>query len=116
MHSQPPNLGQGAGLAIENASSLGSALDECNDVVEALKRWEAKRRPVTENVQWWSYFYGLVFYALLPGGAITEPLRSWIMSKLHRATRTGRKLAWVNRGGHHPGEVILPGLESRLHP
>ena len=116
VHSQPPNLGQGAGLAIENASSLGSALDECNDVVEALKRWEAKRRPVTENVQWWSYFYGLVFYALLPGGAITEPLRSWIMSLLHRGARTGRKMAWVNRGGHHPGEVTLPGLESRLHP
>lgn len=115
-HSQPPNLGQGAGLAIANAGALGAALDEHADVPEALRRWEAMRRPVTEEVQWWSFFYGVVFYALLPGGSITEPLRSWIMSKLHRATRTGRKLAWVNRGGHHPGEVILPSLESRLHP
>ena len=114
-HSQPPNLGQGAGLAIANAGALGSALDETGDIAEALRRWETLRRPITEEVQWWSYFYGVVFYSLLPGGSITEPLRSRTMSLLHRAARTGRKLAWVNRGGHHPGEVILPGLESRLH-
>src|SRR5207253_1486568 len=53
VHSQPPNLGQGAGLAIANAGALGAALDASNDIDEALGKWEAERRPVTEEVQYW---------------------------------------------------------------
>ncbi len=107
VHSQPPNLGQGAGLAIANAGALGAALAATGDIDEALKRWEAERRPVTEEVQYWSYLYGVIFYALLPLGAVGETLRCKLMSVLHRLNSTGRKLAWVNRGGHHPGEVTL---------
>ena len=113
VHSQPPNLGQGAGLAIANAGALGAALDASSDLSEALKKWEAERRPVTEEVQRWSYYYGVIFYALLPAGAIGESLRCWLMGFLHRMATTGRKLAWVNRGGHHPGEVILPRWETK---
>lgn len=113
VHSQPPNLGQGAGLAIANAGALGAALDAGSDVGEALRRWEAERRPITEEVQLWSYLYGVIFYALLPAGAIGETLRCKLMAVLHRMTTTGRKLAWVNRGGYHPGEVTLPSLEAK---
>jgi 2-polyprenyl-6-methoxyphenol hydroxylase-like FAD-dependent oxidoreductase len=100
VHAQPPNLGQGAGMAIANASALGAALDEITDVPDALRRWETRRRPLTEEVQRWSYRYGLIFYALPFGGLFGEQIRVGIMSIIGRVKFTARKLSWLRHGGH----------------
>jgi 2-polyprenyl-6-methoxyphenol hydroxylase-like FAD-dependent oxidoreductase len=100
VHAQPPNLGQGAGMAIANASALGAALDEITDVPDALRRWETLRRPLTEEVQRWSYRYGLIFYALPFGGLFGEQIRIGIMSMIGRVKFTARKLSWLRHGGH----------------
>jgi 2-polyprenyl-6-methoxyphenol hydroxylase-like FAD-dependent oxidoreductase len=100
VHAQPPNLGQGAGMAIANASALGAALDEITGVPDALRRWETLRRPLTEEVQRWSYRYGLIFYALPFGGLFGEQIRIGIMSMIGRVKFTARKLSWLRHGGH----------------
>ncbi len=100
VHAQPPNLGQGAGMAIANASALGAALDEFpRDVPAALLHWQSTNRPLTDEVQHWSYRYGLIFYALPIGGRLGESLRSAIIKLIGRIGFTSRKLAWLQRGG-----------------
>ncbi len=54
VHAQPPNFGQGAGLAIANGGSLADFMDPAGDIQRNLAAWEAARRPVTEEVQRWS--------------------------------------------------------------
>jgi 2-polyprenyl-6-methoxyphenol hydroxylase-like FAD-dependent oxidoreductase len=94
-------------MAIANASALGAALDEHEDVATALKRWELARRPLTEEVQRWSYRYGFIFYALPFDGALAEIIRSGMISAIGRIGFTARKLAWLQRGGYHAGEGNL---------
>jgi 2-polyprenyl-6-methoxyphenol hydroxylase-like FAD-dependent oxidoreductase len=53
-HGQPPNLGQGAGMAISNAQALAHALDRTPDVEAALKNWEREYMNFTLQVQNWS--------------------------------------------------------------
>lgn len=43
-HPTSPNLGQGAGMAIEDAASLAGALNRETDTVAALRRYETQRR------------------------------------------------------------------------
>ncbi|MBS0220397.1 MAG: FAD-dependent monooxygenase [Proteobacteria bacterium] len=109
VHAQPPNLGQGAGMAIANASALGAALGENTDVPTALRLWEESRRPVTEEVQLWSYRYGLIFYALPFNALFGEQIRASIMSMIGRIRYTARKLAWLRHGGHPPDALALGG-------
>ncbi|MEZ5880876.1 MAG: NAD(P)/FAD-dependent oxidoreductase [Nitratireductor sp.] len=59
-HGMTPNLGQGAGVAIVNATSLARVLNLGRDVPEALKKWEAAERPYTDMTQRMSYMYGAV--------------------------------------------------------
>jgi len=54
VHGQPPNLGQGAGMAIGNGASLVDHLERIPDVTQALPAWEASDRTLTEQVQSWS--------------------------------------------------------------
>jgi 2-polyprenyl-6-methoxyphenol hydroxylase-like FAD-dependent oxidoreductase len=107
VHAQPPNLGQGAGMAISNASALGKALDDNHaDVAEALREWERDRRPLTDEVQRWSYRYGLIFYALPAGGGVGEAMRASLIRMIGRVGFTSRKLAWLQRGGCEPAELV----------
>lgn len=50
-HAMPPTLGQGAGIAMENALALAVALDEHQTVEAALRAWEARERAFTEHTQ-----------------------------------------------------------------
>lgn len=50
-HGLPPSLGQGAGLALMNALSLAFWLDASDDVAAALRIWEARERPLTDDTQ-----------------------------------------------------------------
>lgn len=101
-HTQPPNLGQGAGMSMANAAALARGLDETDDVLQALRRWEAARRPVSETVQRWSYRYGLLGYGL---PARLNRLRSAFVWTVGRIGPTARGWGWVWRGGHHSGEI-----------
>lgn len=50
-HAMPPTIGQGAGSAMMSALSLAVAVDESDDIESALRAWEARERPITENTQ-----------------------------------------------------------------
>ena len=48
----PPTLGQGAGCAIMNALGLAVAIDEAgDDLLDGLRVWEQRERPLTEHTQ-----------------------------------------------------------------
>lgn len=53
-HGMPPTLGQGAGLAIMNARGLVAALDETQDVLTALPKWQQSIRFITDRTQTWA--------------------------------------------------------------
>jgi 2-methyl-3-hydroxypyridine 5-carboxylic acid dioxygenase len=50
-HAMPPTFGQGAGTAMVNALSLAAYLSQGREVADALATWEARERPLTEQVQ-----------------------------------------------------------------
>jgi 2-methyl-3-hydroxypyridine 5-carboxylic acid dioxygenase len=50
-HAMPPTLGQGMNSAISNALGLAVALDERDQVRDALELWEARERPLTDHTQ-----------------------------------------------------------------
>lgn len=95
-HAQPPNLGQGAGLAIANAWSLGETIRTHRDVEDALRQWEAANRPFAHQVQRWSHRYGLVGYRWPPH---SYRLRSATLWTLGHIPYTGRRWNWLWRGG-----------------
>ena len=59
-HGMAPNLGQGAGVAIVNATVLARAISDVDDITVGLKRWEACERPYVDMTQHMSYVYGAV--------------------------------------------------------
>ena len=51
-HPMPPTLGQGAGCALMNALGLAVAIDESgDDLLNGLRVWERRERPLTEHTQ-----------------------------------------------------------------
>lgn len=56
-HAQAPNLGQGGGCSLMNALSLAVTLEADQPVVEALKLWERRERPLTEHTQLMTAMY-----------------------------------------------------------
>ena len=60
-HAQPPNLGQGGGMAMQNAMALAAFMANVmdrRDVPAALEAWEAATRPLTDHCQYWSVLFG----------------------------------------------------------
>jgi 2-polyprenyl-6-methoxyphenol hydroxylase-like FAD-dependent oxidoreductase len=49
-HAMTPNLGQGACQALEDAATLAAALAGARDVEQALRRYDAERRPRSQSV------------------------------------------------------------------
>lgn len=91
-HAQPPNLGQGACLAMSNMIALAVAVDRSRDDIEcALIEWEERERPLVEHTQLWTLRWGLLSTTCPPG---LERIRSrfvswignrkWIYSKLQK--------------------------------
>jgi 2-polyprenyl-6-methoxyphenol hydroxylase-like FAD-dependent oxidoreductase len=107
VHAQPPNLGQGAGMAMANAIAMARALDDQPEVTAGLRQWEETRRPLTEQVQKWSYRYGFIFYALPVTGRVAEAARASLIWLIGHVRWSARKLGWLQRGGYHAGEVTL---------
>ncbi len=56
-HALPPTLGQGSNLAMSNARSLATYLDEIESVPDALTAWERAVRPTTDATQRWAGYY-----------------------------------------------------------
>ncbi|GAA0975742.1 NAD(P)/FAD-dependent oxidoreductase [Acrocarpospora macrocephala] len=50
-HSMCPALGQGASVGIVNAVDLAHALDQYDDIGQALAEWERRERPMTDGAQ-----------------------------------------------------------------
>jgi 2-polyprenyl-6-methoxyphenol hydroxylase-like FAD-dependent oxidoreductase len=95
-HAQPPNLGQGAGLAIANAWALASAQAGASDVQTGLARWEGGSRRVGQAVQRWSHRYGLAGYRW-PMRLLR--LRSATLWALGHFRPTRHRWVWLWRGG-----------------
>jgi 2-polyprenyl-6-methoxyphenol hydroxylase-like FAD-dependent oxidoreductase len=71
-HAMTPDLGQGAGQALEDAVVLGAALATTGEVAAALPRYDAERRPRTQAVARLSRRTGRVAQA---HGPLTSRLR-----------------------------------------
>ena len=95
-HGQPPNLGQGAGLAIANAVQLASSVSAAATVEQGLAQWQARWMPVATMVQKWSYWYGVLAYRW------PQPLRRARLGALRTFTTFGptrRRYTWLWQGG-----------------
>jgi 2-polyprenyl-6-methoxyphenol hydroxylase-like FAD-dependent oxidoreductase len=109
-HAQPPNLGQGGGMAMQNGLALAVALDaveDARDIPAALEAWERKERPLVEHCQKWSQLYGEVTFlpddvrTMTVRGAMSNP---WVAAQVFKAanhipTGTEHLLPWSQRPG-----------------
>lgn len=62
-HAQPPNLGQGGGMAMQTGLALAvfmEGLDDPRDIPQRLRAWESSQRELAEHCQRWSCLYGEV--------------------------------------------------------
>lgn len=93
-HAQPPNLGQGGGMAMQSALALAAHLEglaDRRDIPARLQHWERSERPLAEHCQRWSCLYGEV--STLPDDvrartvpkAMADP---WVRSELLRAAKS----------------------------
>lgn len=76
-HAQPPNLGQGGGMAMQNGLALASFVGQvrsAQDIPDALEAWENSERAIVEHCQKWSCLYGEISY--LPDEVRTQVVRS----------------------------------------
>ncbi|MDB6000695.1 MAG: monooxygenase [Rhizobacter sp.] len=93
-HAQPPNLGQGGGMAMQNGLALAVALEgvkDRRDIPDALLAWERAERPLIEECQRWSILYGEVTY--LPDEVRSRVIRSamsdpWVAGAVFQAANS----------------------------
>lgn len=93
-HAQPPNLGQGGGMAMQNGLALAVALEraqDARDIPAALEAWEAAERPLIEHCQRWSILYGEVSF--LPDAVRSRVIRSamsddWVAAQVFKAANS----------------------------
>lgn len=102
-HAQPPNLGQGCGMAIQSGLALAVHLEGVNDprdIPERLATWEHTERSLMDHCQKWSKLYGEVSF--LPDDVRERAIKHvmadpWVRDQLSRAARS------VPRGSKAPG-------------
>jgi len=94
-HAQPPNLGQGAGLAIANATELALTLDKGRDAPEQLEAWERKLRARSLAIQRWSEAYGALAYHWPHS---LDRFRMGMLQKLTSFGPTGSRYIWLWQG------------------
>jgi 2-polyprenyl-6-methoxyphenol hydroxylase-like FAD-dependent oxidoreductase len=64
-HAQPPNLGQGGGMAMQSGLALGASMEgvtDSRDIPERLIAWERGVRPLADHCQKWSRLYGEISF------------------------------------------------------
>lgn len=96
-HPMTPNLGQGAGQALEDAAALAERLAEARDVAVALRAYEAARAPRTARLVRASRRFGRVAQARHPlACALRDALLRRVPAEMQR--RQLERLI-VGRGG-----------------
>jgi 2-polyprenyl-6-methoxyphenol hydroxylase-like FAD-dependent oxidoreductase len=109
-HAQPPNLGQGGGMAMQNGLALAAHMEGIKDKIEIptrLEAWEKNVRPLTDHCQKWSTLYGEVTY--LPDDLRAQIFKgssdnTWIGEQLLLAANSKpfgalRKAPAIKKGG-----------------
>ncbi|GIH13995.1 FAD-dependent monooxygenase [Rugosimonospora africana] len=94
-HAMTPDLGQGACMAIEDAVTLAAALAGDVELPDALRRYDAQRRPRTQSVVRASHRMSRISQA---HGPLTGPLRDLVvrLTPPKLAERGMRRvIAWV---------------------
>lgn len=94
-HVMTPDIGQGAGQAIEDAVVLAAELARTPNPADALQRYDAARRPRAEKLSKTAHRTGRVAQA---DGRLTVPLRDMILRLTPTATSTmllNRMTAWT---------------------
>ena len=76
-HALAPTLGQGSNLAMSNARSLVTFLNESNSVSQALEQWEKKVRYVTDSTQKWASRYNDITKAWPPALSFVRARIIW---------------------------------------
>jgi 2-polyprenyl-6-methoxyphenol hydroxylase-like FAD-dependent oxidoreductase len=113
-HAQPPNLGQGAGLAIAAAWRLAQLASAGPDIPGALRRWEEQVRPGAGMVQRLTTAYDLAGH-LTPAPLL--PVRAQVFHGLSTFRPTARRWEYWWRGGvEAPGPAGPPGPSSPPSP
>jgi 2-polyprenyl-6-methoxyphenol hydroxylase-like FAD-dependent oxidoreductase len=112
-HAQPPNFGQGAGLAIAAAWQLARLASAGPDIPGALTRWEAQVRPGVDTVQRLTTAYDLAGH-LTPAALL--PVRAQFFHGLSTFRPTARRWEYWWRGGLNapdPGHPLGPTCPPR---
>ena len=84
-HAVTPNLGQGAGLAIEDAAAVAELLAASQRIEEALARFEQLRRPRAEWILKQSWMFGRA--AQLESGILRSVRDTLVAHTPERITR-----------------------------
>lgn len=95
-HAQPPNLGQGAGVAMCAAWELAECLAAEDDVRDALEDWETSSRPRVTMVQALTTAYDVLNYKW-PRPLV--PFRTKLFSRIANSPSLGRRWEFYWRGG-----------------
>ena len=90
-HAQPPNLGQGGGMAMQNGLALAAFMAnvaDARDVPAALAAWEAAMRPLVDTCQHWACLFGEI--ANIPNEVRPQIIQAslghpWVQSQLGTA-------------------------------
>jgi 2-polyprenyl-6-methoxyphenol hydroxylase-like FAD-dependent oxidoreductase len=109
-HAQPPNLGQGAGLAIALAARLADQVAAGPDVPEALRTWEQQARPKANMVQRITTAYDLVGNGT---PAALLPLRARTFHGLSTFRPTAGQWEFYWRGGVSAPAPLAPAETAR---
>ena len=83
VHAMTPNIGQGAGMAMEDAAVLAEELASGSDMGISLKNYERRRRPRVETVMRVSREVG-------KDGQQVNPVVCWLRN--HRIRQAGRNM------------------------
>jgi 2-polyprenyl-6-methoxyphenol hydroxylase-like FAD-dependent oxidoreductase len=105
-HAQPPNLGQGAGLAISAAWELARTVTEPADVPAQLVDWERRVRPGIDRVQKLTTLYGHAGYYWPP---FALRARARLFHALSVVPPTAHSWEFWWRGGTEAPAPIVPG-------
>ena len=113
-HAQPPNLGQGACLAMSNMLALAVAADEHrHDIESGLAEWENRERPLVEHTQRWTARWSVIS-ASCPRTLERARSRfvSWVGRRKWVYSNLAKTTAHIPTGTEHLPPSLVPDAPS----
>jgi 2-polyprenyl-6-methoxyphenol hydroxylase-like FAD-dependent oxidoreductase len=104
-HAQPPNFGQGAGLAIDTSWEMAEILAGATDLAQGLRLWQEKVRRRITTVQALTTAYDIAQYKCPKPLA---PLRSRLFELLGSVPTTAQQWEFWWRGGVAAPQPAIP--------